>query len=390
MAFDWHSIKNLIAGLKDLTAIGAANGIAALISGLFWFYMASLLGTELYGKVSYLIAIAATASTLSLFGAQNTVIVYTAKEQKIQTSIYLLVIILSIVTSLIVFFIVHDVGVTLFVFGVATFSLVLSEQLGKKLYKNYFKYVISQRILLVGSAVGLYNLIGWDGIILGFALSYFPYIVKLFKGFKESKIDVGIIKLRLGFMTNSFTLDVTGVLIQSVDKIIIYPMFGFALLGNYQLGMQFLLVLLILPGSVYQFILPRDATGISSKKLVNGTILLSIVVSVLAILLIPKILPIFFPKFKEAIEIIQIMSLGIVPLSISMVYNSKFFATERSRIVLIGSVLFFVVQTLAIFILGKTFGINGAATGPVFGAVTQTAYLFYASRQEQKKLGELL
>ncbi len=385
MAFDWKYIKNLFAALKDLTAIGSANVIATIISGIFWFYMASLIGTEQYGKISYLYAIANITSTIAFFGASNTVITYTAKEQKIQTSVYFLVIILSIAASLIVFFVVNNIGVSLYVIGAAIFALVIAEHLGRKLYKNYSKYVISQRVLSAGLAVGLYFLMGPDGIILGFALSYFPYLVKLYNGFRESKIELSAIRLRLGFMTNSYAMELTNILVQTADKLIVYPLFGFALLGNYQLGMQFLTLLTVLPASVYQYILPREASGISNKKLVKATILVSIALAVIGVFLVPKIILFLFPKFKEVVEIVQIMSLAIIPTSINAIYASKFFALERSKVVLTASISSLSIMILTIFILGKIYGINGAAVGPVLGAACTSIYYIIASKIIKEK-----
>ena len=386
MDYSWNSIKNLFAAIKDLTTLGSANMIGTVIYGIFWFAMAALLGTEQYGKVSYLITIATMTSSIASFGATNTVMVYTSKEQKIQTSVYFLVLILSIVASLIVFFIVNDLGVSLLVFGTATFGLILAEKLGRKLYRDYSKYVISQRILLSGLAVGFYFVMGPHGLILGFALSYFPYLIRLYQGLKSSRIEISAIKLRLGFMSHSYAMELTGILVQSADKLIVYPMFGFALLGNYQLGMQFLAVLTVLPGSVYQYILPRQASGISDKKLVKMTMVFSIGLAILGVILAPIFLPYLFPKFKESIEIIQIMSLAIIPTTINLIYSSKFFSLEKSRIVLIGSLTYLGVQTLAIFVLGKIFGINGAAAAPVLGAICSAIYLLTADKISRKKM----
>jgi len=66
--------------VKDLSIIGIVDISAAAISAVFWFYIASLLGPEDYGEVSYIIAIAQTASTVSLLGAPHVLIVYTAKK----------------------------------------------------------------------------------------------------------------------------------------------------------------------------------------------------------------------------------------------------------------------------------------------------------------------
>ena len=385
MDFNWTSINNFFAAVKDLTTIGAANILGAIIYGIFWFAMAALLGTEQYGRISYLITIGTMTSSISSSGASNTIMVYTAKEQKIQTSIYFLVIILSIVASLIIFFIVYDIGVSLLVFGTAIFSLIISEHIGKKLYKDYSKYVISQRILLAGLGVGLYFLLGPHGIILGFALSYFPYLIKLYRGSRDSKIDLGDIKLRLGFMAHSYAMDLSTILVLSTDKLIVYPMFGYSLLGNYQLGMQFLAVLTVLPGSVYQYILPRQASGISDKKLVRMMVLVSVGLAVLGIFLAPKVIPLLFPKFKESVEIIQIMILAIVPTSINAFYISRFFALERSRLVLTSSLINLGIQTLSILLLGKIYGINGAAAAPVLGTSGASIYLIIASKILLKK-----
>jgi O-antigen/teichoic acid export membrane protein len=198
-------IKNLVIGLKNISIIGSANAIAALISGAFWFYVAALLGTEQFGKVNYIVAIATIAYSISYLGSGNTVIVYTAKEKKIQTSVYLIAIISSSVAAIILFFIFYNVGASLFVVGGVIFGLAISELLGRKLYKDFVKYVLTQRVLLVVLAIPLYYLVGPDGVILGFALSCFPYVVRLCKGFRDSKIDFSVIKSRSGFMINSYS-----------------------------------------------------------------------------------------------------------------------------------------------------------------------------------------
>ena len=52
----WNKIKNF-KGLKDLSSLGIGNITSSGISGVFWFYLAALIGTEGYGELSYLLAI---------------------------------------------------------------------------------------------------------------------------------------------------------------------------------------------------------------------------------------------------------------------------------------------------------------------------------------------
>ena len=142
-------MKEFFKKFKDLGIVGIGNITASLISGIFWFYFASLLGAEQYGEVSYYISIAVIASTLSFLGLGNAVIVYTAKGEKIQPPIFLVGIISSIITLVAVFLIFSQIGMSLYIVGYVIFSLATSEILGKKQYKNYSSYLIIQKNLMV-------------------------------------------------------------------------------------------------------------------------------------------------------------------------------------------------------------------------------------------------
>ena len=58
-----------------------------------------------------------------------------------------------------------------------------------------------------------------------------------------------------------------------------------------------------------------------------------------------------------------------------MIFISEFLANEKSRIVLIGSVVFVTVQISMILILGKIFGINGVAAALVIAGIAEMTYL---------------
>lgn len=185
-----NKISDLITRFKDLSTIGFANLTSNAISGVFWFYLASLLGTAHYGEVSYFISIASITSIISFVGAGNTLIIYTAKGEKIQAPIFFITIIVSIVSSIVLFVMFFNFGVSLYIVGYTIFGLASSEILGRKLYKDYSKYLITQKILFVGFALGFYFLMGPSGVIVGFGLSFFPYVTRIYKGFKESKLDL--------------------------------------------------------------------------------------------------------------------------------------------------------------------------------------------------------
>ncbi len=74
----------------------------------------------------------------------------------------------------------------------------------------------------------------------------------------------------------------------SADKLIIAPIFGFTILGNYALGMQFYMMFLIIPSIIFQYIVPQDASGNPSIVLKKITVLISVGITVLGIIFHPK------------------------------------------------------------------------------------------------------
>ena len=386
MTNNWDKIKNISSGLKGLTTIGASDIVGNGISAVFWFYMASLLGAENYGQISYFLAIAGIASTISLTGAVNTLTVYTAKNVKIESSIYITSLIITSISAIIISVIFYNLGITAYVFGAVIFGLASSEILGKKLYKSYSKYLIVQRLLMVSLAIGFYHLIGINGVILGLGLAFLPYTFRLYRGFRESKVDFSLLRKHSSVITHNYMLNLSTAFSGQLDKIIIVPILGFAMLGNYQLGIQLVAVLEMLPNIIFKFILPHDATGNSNKKLKKIIILSSIGLAVIGVTVSPVMIPTFFPKFVPAIQVFQIVSLSVIPSTIGLTIISKFLGLDKNKLVLISSGVYLAVQITLILLLGKLYGINGVATAFVISVSIQTVILLFMDRFVLKKI----
>ena len=384
MTDNWDKIRNISSELKGLTTIGASDIAASVIGAVFWFYMASLLGAEHYGQLAYFLSIASIASTISLLGTENVLSVYIPKKVRLESTVYLLTIIIGLIAALIIFFMFSNVGISAYVLGAIVVGLGGSEILAKRMYNSYSKYIITQKILMVVLSISLYYIIGVNGVILGLGISFFPYLIRIYKGFKESKIDFSVLKPRAGFMINSYILNLSGTFTGSIDKLIIVPLVGFVLLGNYHLGIQFISLLSILPAIVYKYVLPRDASGISNRKLKLATVILSIGLAVIGVILSPIIIPIIFPEYKEAIEIVQIMSISVIPSTINLMFVSKFLATERNRIVLISSGIHMAILILFIFVLGGIYGINGIALALVLAISIESIYYYIVDKVSRK------
>jgi O-antigen/teichoic acid export membrane protein len=373
----WENIKNLVSNTRDLQYVGIANLVTKGIAGIFWLYIATLMTVESYGQISYLIAIATMATRFSLFGSAQTIIVYTAKKVAIQPPVYIISLILGAISSIVVYFILNEIIISIFIISSIIFDLGIASLLGSKLYKKYAQYFIIQKIVFAILALSLFFIIGPTGIILGIAISFLCLIPIVVKGFKNDKLDFSILKSRKGFMINSYSLNIEKIFSGQIDKIVIVPLLGFAALGNYQLGFQFLALMLMIPSLVYTYTLPRDASGISTKKIKIITIVISIGFAIIGVALAPIIVPLFFPQFEEVVEIIQILSIYIIPNAVTTAFNSYFFGKEKSKIVMIGQSISIGVYLLGIFTLGEIYGITGAAISFLLSGFIQL--IFYIS-----------
>jgi len=380
MDINWDKIKNIVKKAKDLQHLALANVIGKAIAGIFWFYAAALLGTEDYGQVSYFVAIGSMAAAFAMVGSSNTIIVYAAKKIPIQPAIYFIVLILGAIASIVVVLLTNSIETGIFTIGFIIFNLAISDLLGKKHYKTYSKIFVIQKILFASLALGLYFIMGFSGIVLGYALSFLVFTFVIIKEFKNVPLDFSLIKKKFGFMINNYALSIERIFSGQIDKIIIAPMFGFAILGNFSLGIQVLAIMSLLPTIVYQYTVSQDATGNRSTIIKKLSIISSIILAICGVMLSPFIVPILFPEFTDAVGIIQIISFVVIPYSVNMTYISKFLGQERGKIILIGQAVSLGIYITGLLTLGSIIGINGVALSLLFSAIGQMIFYICTDR----------
>ena len=366
--------------LKDLTAIGIGDIVGTGITAAFWFYLASVMNPEEYGEIHYFLGITAISSVIVLFGTQNTIAVYVAKNIKIQSTFF----VISLLASLVGFFVIAliffrvDVGFLLFAYVINDLSI--GYILGKKVFGLYTKYILIQKTLTLTLGISFYFLFGTEGIIFALAISYVVFIFEIYKGFKESKINLELLRPRLGFITNNYVMVMIGTFSSQIDKIIIAPILGFALLGSYSLALQVITVMMMFSTIIFKYLLPNDATGVQNRNIRIIAILVAILVTFLGMILSPIIIPELFPKYSEAVEAIQIMSLGVVPGTINMLLISKFLGQEKSKFVLISSLISLITITSGTITLGIMFETKGIATAYVLSLLFSSIFLICTNK----------
>jgi len=376
----WNTIKDSIIGKKGLLSIGFADIVGSVISALFWLYIASQLNPEIYGELIYFISIAGLAQMVSLFGSSNALTVYTAKNVKIQSTLFVISILAAAISLAIITIFLNRIDAGLLAVGFVVFSLVNSVILGKKLFVKYSKLVLSQKILTLILGIGLYFVFDVYGIIYGLALSYIPHLVIFVKEFSRTKIDFTLLKPRKGFIINNYVMSLTAGLGGTVDKLIIAPVLGFALLGNYSLAAQMLTMMMMFSAVIYKYLLPFDASGEPNKKIRQIALVISIIITILGVTILPNVIDWLFPKFIDAKDAIQIMSLGVVPGTISILYGSKFLGMEKSKIVMIPKLVSLGVVIGGFLYFGPIYGTVGLAWVIVTALTWESIFLFIMNR----------
>ena len=366
--------------IKELATLGSGEISGSALSAIFWFYLASQIEPAEYGEIHWILGIAGIFSYVALIGTLNTITVYTAKNVKIQSTLYLISLLASLILSLLIIIVFPgfykvDSGILLIAYVINT--LALGDLLGRKHYSSYSKYLLIQKGLTLGIGILFFHFFGYQSIIFALAFSYIFYLKRIVDVFRTVKINFNLLKDRFRFIVDNYVIFLVYALEEQIDKIIIMPLFGSVILGNFSLGVQAISVLMIFSLVFYKFILPQDASGNNLKKFKIFAILVSVFMSAIGILVGPFLIEEFFPKYIEAKDAIQILSIDPIPATIVLILQSKFLGAERSKTVLYGTILSVSILIVTMFILGTYFGIVGLAWSIIIATTCKSLFLLY-------------
>lgn len=370
----WNLFKIKTTVLKDLGVLGSSNIIGVLITGIFWFYLANLLGVEEFGEIQYYLGVVGIVYGISLVSTQYTITVTTAKKIKIQSTLFLISLIGGFVSFTIILITLQKFDIGALVIAYIINEMALSYIIGKKLYSEYSKNILLQKILTVVFGLSFYYFFGIEGIIFGLALSYSHFIIIVYKGFKENKINFSLLKPHKEFIINNYMANLVNVLRNNLDKILIVPLAGFVTLGNYALAMQVFAILIIPSELVLKYILPQDASNSSKVELKRSIILVSVGLTIFGIVVLPVLIEYLFPEYIESLDAIRIISISAIPTTIGYLLVSKLLSEEKSKFILYGRLTSMAVFISTLLILTPLLGISGIALSFVFSTTSQTLF----------------
>lgn len=382
----WFSTKifkplGVDRGLAYVTIGNIGSGV---LGAVFWLILASLLIAENYGLLNYYLASTFIFGTVALLGLNPTMTTYLAKgveKVKHQANLTALVSSVAFIAPLII--LTGYLPLSFLLIAVTLFQMSMAELLGRKMYKEYTFILVGQRAAQLVLGISLYFVYGIDGVILGYTLSFLAFSYRYLITVKNFRFDFSQIRSNFRFMMHGYAMELARTISMFSDKLLIAPLFGFTVLGLYQLGAQFLLFLGMVPTILYHYLLPQEASGIHSRKIGIGAFIISSILAIGFVASVPWIISTLFPNFTGSILAAQLMSMGIIPMTVTSILSSRFLGMERSRPVFIGATTYVATQYTTIIILGNIFGIFGLAMSLIIALTAQAVYLLVASRLQK-------
>ena len=369
-----RKIKTRLSAGGDISTIGITDSINNAIGYGFWLYIASILSVRDYGEVNYFIALGGIVSTLCLIGSYNSVVVLLAKGVKIHTSLIFISLIIGICSSIIFSLITGSFELGFLIIGYLVMNLTISEITGRKLFQNYFRYIILSKVFFVVLSITLFHVMGIKGIILGIALSSLIFLIRITKILWQEKIDFKILWQEKKFVLTNFVTSSFDAASGNLDKIIILPILGLISLGNYQFGLQIASLLMLLPNIIFKYTLPTDSQGLSNRKIKRAIIGVVALFTITFIFVAPIAIQTVIPKYIQAIPIVQIVALSAIPNTINYMTLSSYLGKKRYRVTLGHSITYTSTLITFIVILGNLMADVGLAIAFTLAQCSVTIY----------------
>ena len=145
-----------ILGLKGLASVGITDIIGSGMGAIFWFYIASVIEAEQYGEISYFLGIAGLIQIIALVGTTNVITVCLAKKIRIEATLYFLSLVISFISSVIIFVLLHRIDVSLLIFAFGNKRFI---------HSNNFRYKVLYILSQICSYTKSVTSSNWNNII---------------------------------------------------------------------------------------------------------------------------------------------------------------------------------------------------------------------------------
>ena len=369
---------------KNFSYLSIGQIIATGFHALFYFVFAALLEPEIYGQMSYWIAIAGIVSLISRIGMPYSVTVFQAKENyTFVQQANILIVITSGIGSIFLLFI--EPYAALLSLGFSFFFMNQYNLLGLKQYKKLAITIIVRSILFISLPLVFYFYMDFIGIILGLAIanligsiSYFKLLRFKLLRFKINSFSELIKNSKV--IIHNFGVESSTTLPTVIDKLIIVHLLGFTVTGIYQFNIQILIGLAVIPQLLHGFVLSEESSGNISPKLLKLVFLVSVLVVIISVVSMSFLVDSLFPKYVDGVISLQIIVISLIPLSLASVFTARLQSQEST---LVGYSLIIRIGTLVVLLifLGSWLNLEGLSLAVLISTSCYAGFLYYLYRK---------
>src|SRR3989338_1045063 len=244
--------------LKNFAYVTVGNTIGTALQAGFYLMFGAFLDPKDYGLLNYIIALAGTVSVLSRFGLPFTSVIYQAKGNYVlsnQATVFGL-----ITTSVAAIILIPiEQNAALLCFASSLFVINLQNLLGEKKYKKYLWMYLFKSVSIITLPFLLYFVLEIPGILLGMSIGNLVASTNFFRTLSLNVNSFRNLKSDYRVIIQNFSVDASSSLSRTADKLFIVPFFGLTSAALYQLNLQIMLAVAILPMSLYSYLLSEES-----------------------------------------------------------------------------------------------------------------------------------
>ena len=204
------------------------------------------------------------------------------------------------------------------------------------------------------------------------------------------QIQIGAIRPLIQFAFLAFMTNLIQFLSYKMDIWFVNYFHGKQLTGIYALGVSLAQMLWLLPSAIQSVLYAFISTHTDRQLIIQRTIKTTRQIAVYAVsagitgyLLSIYLVPILFgEEFRESVQCIGFLLIGIVPFCLSMAVSGYFVGTGRVRINLYSAILGFIVCMAADLLLIPSYGILGAAIASSISYLSTVTFLLVKFHKE--------
>ena len=197
------------------------------------------------------------------------------------------------------------------------------------------------------------------------------------------QIQISAIRPLIQFAFLAFMTNLIQFLSYKMDIWFVNYFHGKQLTGIYALGVSLAQMLWLLPSAIQSVLYAFISTHTDRQLMIQRTIkttkqigLYAISAGIAGYLLSLYLVPVLFgEEFRESVQCIGLLFIGVVPFCLSMAVSGYFAGTGRVRINLYSAILGFIVCLAADLLLIPSYGILGAAIASSISYISTVTFL---------------